>query len=402
MKNVELSAFEYVAKHALFTVQLAWFRRLILLFSVIGLLTFSLKAQVSVGLMAQNPVSTVMISPMTGKYIIVNHNSDTIYKFRSDDAVSFTILTDKVVVKSVYGLNDTLESLKVIGSGLNPSLKMRMESDKKEHIYFGSVGASANKEKLLLTNTVDIDRYVSMVVQAEVGYGAAEEYYKIQSIICRTYAMRNLERHVLDGYDLCDYEHCQVFSGLKQPTNEVVKATAATSGSVMIDPKNNLILSAFHANCGGQTANSEDVWKESRTYLTSVKDTFCLGSRSATWSKSLPLSEFLSQVGFPIDKDSLNGQSFNQPNRKKHFTMGQDSLRTSQMRRFLRLRSAYFNLDVKENEVHIHGRGYGHGVGVCQQGAMKMAESGYTYSQILGYYYKGVSLVPLSALQTEK
>ena len=343
-----------------------------------------------------------MISPTNGTYFITGNNNDTVYKFRSDDAVSFTALANNVVAKSVYGLNDTLASFKLLASGTNPSLKMKLESDKKEHIYFGSVGVTSKKEQLQLTNTVDIDRYVSMVVQAEVGYGAAEEYYKIQSIICRTYAMRNLERHVLDGYDVCDYEHCQVFSGLKQPTNEVVKATAATSGSVMVDPNNNLILSAFHANCGGQTANSENVWKESRTYLTSVEDTFCLGSRSATWSKSVPLSEFLSQIGFPIDKDGLNGKSFNMPDRKKYFVMGQDSLQTSQMRRFLRLRSAYFNLDVKENEVHIHGRGYGHGVGLCQQGAMKMAESGYTYSQNLGYYYKGVSLVPLSALAPEK
>lgn len=343
-----------------------------------------------------------MISPTNGTYFITGNNNDTVYKFRSDDAVSFTALADYVVAKSVYGLNDTLGSFKLLASGTNPSLKMKLESDKKEHIYFGSVGVTSKKEQLQLTNMVDIDRYVSMVVQAEVGYGAAEEYYKIQSIICRTYAMRNLERHVLDGYDVCDYEHCQVFSGLKQPTNEVVKATAATSGSIMVDPDNNLILSAFHANCGGQTANSENVWKESRTYLTSVEDTFCLGSRSATWSKSVPLSEFLSQIGFPIDKDGLNGKSFNMPDRKKYFAMGQDSLQTSQMRRFLRLRSAYFNLDVKENEVHIHGRGYGHGVGLCQQGAMKMAESGYTYSQILGYYYKGVSLVPLSALEPEK
>ncbi|MGB0917037.1 MAG: SpoIID/LytB domain-containing protein [Flavobacteriales bacterium] len=402
MKNVEFSAFEYDAKHVVFGVELSWVRRLAILFSITLLFAFSSNAQIAVGLMARNPVSSVMISPTAGKYIIVNENNDTIYKFRSDDVVSFSYSDGQVVAKSVYGLNDTLGSYKLVGSGLNPSLKMRLESGKKEHVYFGSIGVGTAKEKLLLTNHVNIDRYVSMVVQAEVGYGAAEEYYKIQSIICRTYAMRNLERHVLDGYDVCDYEHCQVFSGLKQPTNEVIKATAATSGSVMVDPNNNLILSAFHANCGGQTANSEDVWKESRTYLTSVEDTFCLGSRSATWSKTLPLDEFLSQVGFPVEKEGLNNRSFNMPDRKKFFAMDQDSLQTAKMRRFLRLRSAYFNLDVKENEVHIHGRGYGHGVGVCQQGAMKMAESGYTYSQILGYYYKGVSLVPLSSLQTEK
>ena len=402
MKNVEFLAFMHGCKHLIFNNQLTRFRRSFVSLSITLLFAPSSSAQITVGLMTRNPVSNVMISPTYGTYYISGNNNDTVYKFRSDDAVSFTALTDKVVAKSVYGLNDTLESFKLLASGTNPSLKMRLESDKKEHVYFASIEVSAKNEKLLLTNTLDVDRYVSMVVQAEVGYGAAEEYYKIQSIICRTYAIRNLERHVLDKYDVCDYEHCQVFSGLKQPTNEVVKATAATSGSVMVDPDNNLILSAFHANCGGQTANSENVWKESRSYLTSVEDTFCLGSRSATWSKSVPLSEFLSQVGFPIDKDGLNGKSFNMPDRKNYFTMGQDSLRTSQMRRFLRLRSAYFNLDVKDDEVHIHGRGYGHGVGLCQQGAMKMAESGYTYSQILGYYYKGVSLVPLSALAPEK
>ena len=201
---------------------------------------------------------------------------------------------------------------------------------------------------------------------------------------------------------LTDLVNCQVYKNRARFNEDIYRAVEETNGLVIVDENLDLITAAFYSNSGGQTANSEDVWKESRTYLTSVEDTFCLGSRSATWSKTLPLDEFLSQVGFPVEKEGLNNRSFNMPNRKKYFAMDQDSVQTAKMRRFLRLRSAYFNLDVKENEVHIHGRGYGHGVGVCQQGAMKMAESGYTYSQILGYYYKGVSLVPLSSLQTEK
>ena len=72
------------------------------------------------------------------------------------------------------------------------------------------------------------------------------------------------------------------------------------------------------------------------------------------------------------------------------------------MRRLLGLRSTYFDVDVMNDKAQLSGRGYGHGVGLCQQGAMKMAESGYTYSQILGYYYKGVSLIPITSLQPEK
>lgn len=57
------------------------------------------------------------------------------------------------------------------------------------------------------------------------------------------------------------------------------------------------------------------------------------------------------------------------------------------------LPSAFFYTDTqKENGEKIfilHGGGYGHGVGMSQNGASKMADSGYTYTQILEHYYKG-------------
>lgn len=402
MKNHDFDLISIVFKHVLLLTDGSWFRPCSMLVSITVFSVNITQAQIMIGLMAKKPVQNAMVSPQEGSYILQKEELDTVYKFRSDDAVSFTVFEDQIIAKSVYGFNDTLKWLKVSGSGLNPTIKMRLESDKKEHKYFGSIKVSAKNGTLNLVNDLNVDTYVGMVVQAEVGYGAVEEYYKIQSIICRTYAMRNLERHALDGYDLCDNEHCQVFSGLKQPTNEVIKATAATSGSVMVDPESQLILSAFHANCGGQTSNSEDVWRESRSYLTSVEDTFCLGSRSAVWNKSIPLNEFLSQIGFSVDLEINDGWSFSQSDRKKHFAIGVDSVETSKMRRFLQLKSTYFNLDIKGGVVKLYGRGYGHGVGLCQQGAMKMAEHGYSYSQILGYYYKGVSLVPISTLQAEK
>ncbi len=402
MINHDLSAFQIVFKRVSPTADLSRFRHLFVLISIIFLSVGSTFAQISVGLLTKESVSGILIAPNEGKYLLKSEAGDTLYKFRSDDAVSIEALGDNLVLKSVYGLTDTLQSIAVIGTGTNASIYMRIGSEIKQHIYFETVNITAKQGLLNLVNNLNLDRYVSLVVQAEVGSGAADEYYKIQSIICRTYAMRNLERHATDGYDLCDHEHCQVFSGIKPPTNAVIKATAATSGYVMVGSENELILSAFHANCGGQTSNSEDVWRESRSYLTSVIDTFCLEARSSRWSKSLPLDEFLSQAGLPIEQEKYAGKTFNQPNRKKYFVVETDSVETSKMRRYLGLRSTFFDITIKDNEVEMTGRGYGHGVGLCQQGAMKMAESGYTYSQILGYYYKGVSLVPINSLQPEK
>ena len=40
----------------------------------------------------------------------------------------------------------------------------------------------------------------------------------------------------------------------------------------------------------------------------------------------------------------------------------------------------------------VDGRGWGHNVGMSQYGAKGMAEQGYTYDQILRYYFTGVTL----------
>jgi len=42
---------------------------------------------------------------------------------------------------------------------------------------------------------------------------------------------------------------------------------------------------------------------------------------------------------------------------------------------------------------YFEGYGWGHGVGLCQWGAKGMAEEGYTYQEILRYYYPGSTIL---------
>jgi stage II sporulation protein D len=64
------------------------------------------------------------------------------------------------------------------------------------------------------------------------------------------------------------------------------------------------------------------------------------------------------------------------------------------MRTDLKLRSTKFEVRHKDNEVIFMGRGFGHGVGLCQEGAMHMAQLGYTYEDIIHFYYADVHLIP--------
>jgi SpoIID/LytB domain protein len=56
------------------------------------------------------------------------------------------------------------------------------------------------------------------------------------------------------------------------------------------------------------------------------------------------------------------------------------------------LKSTLFKVDKEGDTFVIHGAGFGHGVGMCQMGAIGMANAGKSYKQILGHYYRGTHL----------
>jgi stage II sporulation protein D len=61
------------------------------------------------------------------------------------------------------------------------------------------------------------------------------------------------------------------------------------------------------------------------------------------------------------------------------------------------LKSTYFSCHEEGDYVVLEGRGFGHGVGLCQEGAMKMAKYGYTYQQIALFYFPGLHFRDLNS-----
>lgn len=57
-----------------------------------------------------------------------------------------------------------------------------------------------------------------------------------------------------------------------------------------------------------------------------------------------------------------------------------------------KLKSTWFSLERFGNTLQFRGLGSGHGVGMCQFGAKKMGEKGFSRNQILTYYYPGVKI----------
>ena len=213
--------------------------------------------------------------------------------------------------------------------------------------------------------------YVAGVVEAEGGANKPMEYYKVQAILSRTYALRNHERHV--GYDVCDGTHCQVYHGISKKDIDIFAAVEATENLVIVDSSAQLITAFFHSNCGGQTCSAQDVWKTDLSYCVGKKDPYCMGMPNSTWEKRMTTTEwkkYLITKSIPInDTDvcvtgSMNCSANKRPN---YYIQNNTSLPTKDMRADLKLKSAYFHIEELDNEIVLHGRGFGHGVGLCQE-----------------------------------
>ncbi|MCC6600658.1 MAG: SpoIID/LytB domain-containing protein [Crocinitomicaceae bacterium] len=252
--------------------------------------------------------------------------------------------------------------------------------------------------RLQLVNSLDIESYVPGVVEAEGGKGHLEEYYKVQSVISRTYALNNLRRHEAEGFHLCDGTHCQVYHGRSRFEPLIAAAAAKTNGIVIVDDNIDLITAAFHSNCGGHTINAEDVWSKPLSYCVGRADTFCLLMPHSNWEKSIPRSQwtdYLESKRYPVsDSTTANALAYFPSEKQIFFVDSTFKIPLRVIRSDLKLRSTFFTVHQQGDQVTFIGQGFGHGVGLCQEGAMRMAQLGYAYDEIIHYYYKNVHLVP--------
>lgn len=262
-------------------------------------------------------------------------------------------------------------------------------TDYDDHLQVNSPGG-----KMQLINVLDIDNYVAAVVEAESGYDQPPEFYKLQAILCRTYVLKNSDKHMGEGFAVCDKVHCQVYHK-KCSREEIIKATFATTSMVVVDKDLQLINTIYHSNCGGQTCNSEDVWSQEISYLRCVNDTFCTKSSNANWEKVVPkkhLHSYFSGHGPMENVYRFNQNPYRQPDKKIN------SVPLTKIRNDFGLKSTYFTIAEKGDSVIFYGKGYGHGVGLCQQGGICMARQGYSYVDILNHYYQGIHIINRNAL----
>ncbi|KYH32340.1 SpoIID/LytB domain-containing protein [Neomoorella mulderi] len=139
--------------------------------------------------------------------------------------------------------------------------------------YRGSLNILKGDNGLMAINTLDLEQYLYGVVGREMPASAGLDALKAQAVIARSYAVTRLKPAAL--YDVTDDTMTQVYGGYEAEVNygpyrdKVIQAVDATRGLVIYyDGK--VIEAYFHANAGGYTEDSENVWSNPLPYLRGV------------------------------------------------------------------------------------------------------------------------------------
>ncbi|ADQ47156.1 SpoIID/LytB domain protein [Caldicellulosiruptor kronotskyensis 2002] len=143
---------------------------------------------------------------------------------------------------------------------------------------------------MTVINVTKLEEYLYGVIRMEIDPLWPIEAVKAFAVIARTYAVRNLGKHQLIGFDLCPTDHCQVYGGAVDGTygeKWAIAAVDATRGEI-ITYKGNPIDAVYFSSTGGiPTEDSENVWRYPVEYLRSVDN-----SKEAKNSKSSWLFQF--------------------------------------------------------------------------------------------------------------
>lgn len=275
--------------------------------------------------------------------------------------------------------------------------------------YRGSVNVYLDEGRLLAVNRIDLEDYLVGLINHEVSSQWSAEAVKAQAVVARTYALYQAGNSRDPRYDLESTVDDQVYGGSQTEDYASAKAVRDTAGEVLVDAEGNVVQAFYSSCCGGITELPQNVWGMRTPIAKSVKDPWCRTAPNATWTWSISGDELgrkLAAAGYAGGRvSSVAVRRRDAADRAVSVQLvakkGTTDVSGNELRRVLgydRLKSARFTVAREDDAFVFHGRGAGHGVGLCQWGAKGMADAGYTYRQILGWYYPGLFLRNMSAI----
>ena len=278
----------------------------------------------------------------------------------------------------------------------------------KSTTFFSSPKINKINVKDTTKNTIEklnLEDYIIGVVAAEMPASFNEEALKAQAIASRTYAVYKMENSnqeydvVTDvsnqSYITIDEMKNKWKSEFDKYYNKIKNAVDKTRGEVMYY-NNNIVEAYYFAMSNGYTENANLVFSEDRDYLQSVESIYDNENlKNFEVTKVFKKSDVCTKLNINCESIEINNIERSNTGRVNTININNKKFKGTEVRKLLGLRSTDFTISIDNDVVSITTKGYGHGVGMSQYGANGMANNGYSFDEILKYYYKNVEIVSI-------
>lgn len=289
-------------------------------------------------------------------------------------------------------------------------------------VYYGTLEIKKTGQGLLLINELPLETYLKGVVPSEMPSAYEEQALMAQAVCARTYAVCQMEENSLQeeyGADVDDSVNYQVYGNFAadEKTNRAVEKT---KGQILC--QNGKPITAYYFSTSAGQTSTDEIWgaDKAAAYLKSVECDFDQDMPWSSWNVEIPWQILENRAaesggdgslkGIQIEKKSTSGAVTGIKVITENRTIQIEG--EYEIRQFLSpaglsvtekdgtvvkggslLPSSYFDLKVKLDQmVQILGKGYGHGIGMSQNGANEMAKEGYTWREILTYFFQNITL----------
>lgn len=263
--------------------------------------------------------------------------------------------------------------------------------------------AESGKTVVMEDGQTDVEKFIPLVLMARMDIGAEEEALKVQAVLIRTYIAKKLEEKGSDSIAVKDlnlkyisYDKLEKMWGdeFAEKYNYLNKIICNTSMEILMY-EDKIITPYYHQASCGRTREGK------AGYLKPVESSGDASAKNFLTIKYYTAEEVQGilekeDAAVKLDAGDIAGSIALEKKEGAEYVekvrIGESEMTGEKFAGLFQLPSSAFIIENYEEQVRMISKGEGHGYGVSMYGACAMAEKGASYKDILGYYYKQITV----------